>query len=207
MLDVHAPERGIGGFRDFAIHLLTITIGLLIALALENAAEALHHRHDRKEAEALIRQEIASNRDDIKQGEAQFKTEMDGMNRVMQTLEAMSQGQPGKLQESDFLFHQAPIQDSAWRTASTTGVVNYMPYEEVQRFSDAYKEQDQLEAIEKQTLDDYLQLIPVLSHHEGKYTPELAKQALPLAQHVVAHLYGMYYIGEGTVGSYDTALK
>lgn len=50
MLDVHAPEHPIGGPRDFLVHLLTITVGLLIALGLENSVEALHHRHQRKEA-------------------------------------------------------------------------------------------------------------------------------------------------------------
>ena len=37
MLDVHTPEHRIGGVRDFLLHILTITVGLLIALALENA--------------------------------------------------------------------------------------------------------------------------------------------------------------------------
>ena len=40
MLDVHAPEHGIHGMRDFFVHLLTITAGLLIALALEAGVEA-----------------------------------------------------------------------------------------------------------------------------------------------------------------------
>ena len=207
MLDVHAPEHGIGGVRDFFIHLLTITVGLLIALGLENAAEAMHHRHDRKEAEALIRQEIAANRKVIVDGEAEFKTELDGMTRVLHTLDDMAQGQPGMLEEKDFQFHQAPMQDSAWRTASSTGVLSYMRYEEVQRFSDAYKEQDQLDAMEQLTLEDYLELMPLLSHFGGKITPERAKEALPYARRAVAHLNGMYFIGKGTYGSYTDALK
>ena len=42
MLDVHVPEHGIHRFRDFFLHLFTITIGLLIALGLEASVEALH---------------------------------------------------------------------------------------------------------------------------------------------------------------------
>lgn len=37
MLDVHVPEHGIHGFRDFFLHLFTITIGLLMLLALKPA--------------------------------------------------------------------------------------------------------------------------------------------------------------------------
>ncbi len=40
MLDVHPPHQPVHGWRDFLIHLLTITVGLLIALGLEAVAES-----------------------------------------------------------------------------------------------------------------------------------------------------------------------
>jgi len=207
MLDVHAPQHTPNGLRDFFIHLLTITAGLLIALGLEAGVEAFHHRHQRLEAEAMIRDEIKSNDEKIEQGEAQFKEELDGMNRVLQALDTLSQGKTLPLQEKDFVFHQSPMQDAAWRTAASTGVLSYMDYGKVERFSEAYKEQDQLETMEKQTLDDYLMLIPILSHHVKDMDPERAKQALVYARQAVAHLNGMYFIGLGTVGSYKQALQ
>ena len=39
MLDVHPPHEKMHGFKDFLLHLFTITIGLLIALGLEGYAE------------------------------------------------------------------------------------------------------------------------------------------------------------------------
>jgi len=207
MLDVHAPHHTPNGVRDFAIHLLTITAGLLIALGLEAAVEAGHHHHQRKEAEAMIRQEIKSNGEMIEQGQSQFKEELDAMNRVLQTVESLTQGKPGTLEEKDFVFHQAPMQDAAWRTAASTGVLSYMDYAQVERFSDAYKEQDQLDAMEKQTLDDYLMLMPILTHHGKDMDPERAKQALVFARQAVAHLNGMYFIAIGTLGSYKQALQ
>ncbi|HEY1741634.1 MAG TPA: hypothetical protein VGG18_00605 [Granulicella sp.] len=208
MLDVHAPEHGIHGVRDFFIHLLTITVGLFIALTLEAGVEALHHRHERKEAEAMIRQELMDNRERIQQNAARIKTEIAGMTKVLQALEALSQGQPpGAIEDKDFDFGEGPIQDSAWRTASSTGALSYMEYAEVERFSDAHKEQDQLEAMEQQTLDDYLQLGAVLVPHGVNVSPERAKEALPYARHAIAHLRGMYSLGIGTLGSYEEALK
>jgi len=47
MLDVHPPHQSAHTWRDFLIHIATICIGLLIAIALEQAVEALHHRHER----------------------------------------------------------------------------------------------------------------------------------------------------------------
>jgi hypothetical protein len=207
MLDVHAPEHGISGVRDFAIHLLTITVGLLIALGLESAAEAMHHRHERREAEAMIRQEITTNGHKIEDSRVQFEEERDGMNRVVDSLEAVSEGKPLTLQEKDFVFHQSPMQDSAWRTASSTGALSYMEYQQVEKFSDAYKEQDDLEAMEKLTLEDYLQLIPILEHHAKEMDAARAKDALVYARRAVAHLNGMYFIAIGTMGSYHDALQ
>jgi len=207
MLDVHAPQHTPNGVRDFLIHLLTITAGLLIALGLEASVEAMHHRHQRIEAEAVIRDEIKSNAEKIDQDTPGFKEEMAGMNRVLQALESMSQGKPGTLDEKDFVFHQAPMQDAAWRTAASTGVLSYMDYAKVERFSEAYKEQDQLEAMEKQTLEDYLLLMPILVHHGKDMDADRAKQALVYARQAVAHLNGMYFIGIGTMGTYHEALQ
>ena len=210
MLDVHAPEHGIHGVRDFAIHLLTITVGLLIALGLEASVEAMHHRHQRKEAEAMIRQEIQDNRKVLMDNSAGLKAEIAGMTKVLEALEVLSAGQKlpeGTVKEEDLQFREGPMQDSAWRTASSTGVLSYMDYDEVEKFSGAYKEQDQLQAMEELALNDYLQLVPVLAHHSKDMTPERAKDALPFARNAMGHLSGMYFIGVGTLGTYKEALK
>jgi hypothetical protein len=59
--DVHAPHEKMRGFKDFSLHLFTITIGLLIALSLEGCVEWQHHRHLVHEAEAGLRGEIKQN--------------------------------------------------------------------------------------------------------------------------------------------------
>jgi len=208
MLDVHAPEHGINGARDFFIHLLTITAGLLIAIALEQSVEALHHRHQRKEAEELIRQEIRGNRTALQENEKGLTAELNGMKDALKILDGISNGQSGTLQQNQLQFREGPMQDSAWRTASTTGVLSYMDYDEVQRFSDAYKEQDELQAMAQLTINDYLELVPVLQGSTGGVVDEAhAKIALPYARSAMGHLSGMYFIGIGTMGAYDSALK
>jgi len=209
MLDVHPPEHGIHGTRDFFLHLFTITIGLLIALGLEAGVEAVHHRHQREEAETLVRREIQNNLNKLQDGAPQAIAELHQMSRVLQTLEARAQSQPGALNEKDFVFHEAPIQDAAWRTAASTGALTLMNYAEVERFSDAYKEQALLQTMEEQALDDYLELVPILANHgkEGVVSPETASAAIPFARRVVAHLSGMLDVGAGTIGTYQAALK
>ena len=61
MIEVHPPTEPVHGWRDFLVHLLTITIGLVIALSLEGCVEWRHHRHLVHEAEASLQREIESN--------------------------------------------------------------------------------------------------------------------------------------------------
>src|SRR2546423_7880667 len=65
VLDVHPPHETVHGWRDFFVHLFTITIGLLIALSLEGCVEWRHHRHLVHEAETSLREEIRGNSEHI----------------------------------------------------------------------------------------------------------------------------------------------
>ena len=63
MLDVHPPHAPTHTWRDFLIHIATICVGLLIAIALEQSIEALHHHHQREELIADFRGECQRNID------------------------------------------------------------------------------------------------------------------------------------------------
>jgi len=62
MLDVHPPHTPTHTWRDFLLHIATIVVGLIIAVALEQAVEALHHRNERVALEADLRAEAVNNR-------------------------------------------------------------------------------------------------------------------------------------------------
>ena len=65
-LDVHAPHHPIGGWKDFLIHLVTISIGLLIAVGIEGCVE-LHREHKLvREARETMREEIQHNSDEMR---------------------------------------------------------------------------------------------------------------------------------------------
>jgi hypothetical protein len=209
MLDVHAPEHGIHGFRDFFIHLLTITVGLLIALGLENAAEAMHHRHQRIEAEETIRRELKENQDSLVKAQGDIRLEIKNMVRVLDFLEARSKGEPGDATGLTLGFHEGPLQDAAWRTASSTGVLNYMDYAQVEKYAVAYKEQDQFELMEQEALDEFLQLdsFVVRGFDPKTLSADDVKAALPEVRKALAHLGGMMDVSRGAVQADESALK
>jgi hypothetical protein len=51
VIDVHPPHGGMHTWKDFWIHLGTITLGLLIAISLEQSVEWLHHLNQRHQLE------------------------------------------------------------------------------------------------------------------------------------------------------------
>lgn len=66
MLDVHAPHESIHTWKDFCVHIATITVGLLIAIGLEQVVEAIHHLHQREFLEDQMFHEAEANLQVIK---------------------------------------------------------------------------------------------------------------------------------------------
>ena len=63
MFDVHAPHAAVHTWKDFFVHIATITIGLLIAIALEQCVESLHHIHQRHQLQRDLLEEARRNGD------------------------------------------------------------------------------------------------------------------------------------------------
>ena len=61
MLDVHPPHSPTHTWKDFFIHIATITVGLLIAVGLEQTVEYFHHRHQRHQLEEQVHAEAEHN--------------------------------------------------------------------------------------------------------------------------------------------------
>jgi hypothetical protein len=140
-LDVHPPHQSIHTWRDFFIHLITITIGLFIALSLEAAVEWLNHRHLVREARASIRREIEEN---LKLAAADLTSVQQDQARIekdIQQLVALRGG--AKLEHVSLQYHLEwqGLSDSAWHTAQSTGAINYMDYRSAQALTGVYLQQ------------------------------------------------------------------
>lgn len=208
MLDVHAPHETIHGFRDFLLHLLTITVGLLIALGLENAAEALHHRHQRQEADELIRQEIRDNQKEITGIRAAIVTEQKNLIGALEFLTARKENRPYDIRPLSLSYSQNPLSNTGWNTASATGALSLMSYEHVQRYAGAYQMQQEFVDLEKLSLMDFLQLQSYVAYKfdPEKMTPAQAEAAMPDVRRAMAHLVATDQIGQQLLVDYGTAL-
>ena len=137
-MEVHPPDHPIHTKKDFFLHLFTITIGLLIALTLEGLVEYMHHRHIVAEARENIRREIQDDHKAAQEDLKLLKENIDRESANIETIHLLSKHpkdfKGGVQNHMDF----DSMDQSAWRTARDTGALAYMPYDEVQRYSDMY---------------------------------------------------------------------
>ncbi len=183
-MDIHAPMEPIRSWRDIALHLGIITIGLLIALSLEGMVEYVHHRHLLNEARANIRQELEDNHQAAQDDLALLQKNIEREQANIRTLHALMQDPKhfrGSI-ENTFSFNS--MDDAAWRTARDTGALSYMPYNEVQRYSDLYMIEDLVNTTAITIAQrDYLALAPTREGYDfdslppGEFTQMLRDNA------------------------------
>lgn len=208
MLDVHPPHEPVHGIRDFLLHLLTITVGLLIALGLEAAVEWRHHVHLRHEAEENIRREIRDNQKDLRDVLNSVPGEQTNFKTLAAFLQAHAAGQPAEIHSVNIAVQLVTPQDASWQTAGATGALAYMGYGEVQKFAVVYQLQKKLDAVQDTTLQPIITLLAAMS---GGDPSHLSKQESTAAAtqvlEVMAHIETMRELAVDLNKKYDEALK
>lgn len=175
---MHPPHESAHSFRDIAIHLGIITVGLLIALSLEGVVEWRHHRHLVHQAEDALRGEIASNAkdlpsalDDVKKQDAELDHDVETLHYVM------SHGAFPKSGSMSINFHIRTFDNVAWKTAQSTGALSYMTYDEAQKYADVYTTQDELQDAEKQGARDAIMCLASIDLTDDGPAPSKAEAA------------------------------
>ena len=208
MLDIHPPQHAIHGVRDFLLHLLTITVGLLIALGLENAVEALHHRNLRKEAQIILHQEIQNNQTKLSGMLKGSAATRDNITRALQYIQDRRDGKTGNAAGITFAFSSGPLASAGWKTALATGTLSLMEPPEVQRYAGAYQEQQLFEDAQARALEHIERLGSYVTNADpAKISVRDLTEALPDVRAVIADLSAMQDIGRGTLEAYGRILE
>ena len=151
MLDVHAPHKPMHQFREILIHLVTITIGLLIATQIESCVEWRHHVHLAAEARASLRTEIEGNLKSMKDSLPVLRQDEKAVTESLNFLDQVLQHNPKAARKAaprdatlSASCHMVGLSDTAWKTAQDTGALGYMPYEEAGYYAVFYRTQNEL---------------------------------------------------------------
>jgi len=144
-VDVHPPHQPIHTWRDFFIHLITITIGLLIALSLEGLVEMVHHHNLVNEARADLRSEMMSNHTRVAGNLAEVRADEARIGDDIKMLRAIQAGRKLKSSSSlTYAFRWNSLGNSAWKTAASSGALIYLDFESARDMAEVYSMQDDL---------------------------------------------------------------
>jgi hypothetical protein len=179
-LDVHAPHHPIGGWKDFLVHLLTITVGLLIAVGIEGCVE-LHREHKLvREARETMREEIQHNFNEMKEAEGKLDQQAEAIKKNIAVLTRILENPKDKAAQNASInadFSTIGLRDTAWKTAQTTGALSFMPYAEAQRYSDVYGSQKDFLDQQDKILEDEAQFLGVIAKTNFGHKDITAEQA------------------------------
>jgi hypothetical protein len=141
-VEIHPPHAPIHTFKDFAIQLVTITAGVLIALSVEGVREWSHYRTLVSEAREMIGREIADNKKEVQgilNGIAERRT---NLNSAILLADQMLAKKEPTVHEINLNFELADLGTASWQTAERTGALGHMDYAEVQKYSRIYSHQE-----------------------------------------------------------------
>ncbi|AFL86375.1 hypothetical protein Terro_0023 [Terriglobus roseus DSM 18391] len=136
-MEVHVPEHPIHTWREFFTHIGIVTIGLLIAIAMEQSVEMAHHRHQRSELREALHQDGERTVEDTDRLLQNQRSRMAWLNaRMTQVRAAIRSHQPlpaaAAAGFADFDLPDMP----AWHAARASGLLERLPQDDVRAWSE-----------------------------------------------------------------------
>jgi hypothetical protein len=206
VLDVHPPHEPVHGWRDFLLHILTITIGLLIALGLEGCVEWQHHRHLVHEAEASLHAEIEGNANGLQGVLNDVHKQQADLKHDVEVLDDMIKNPKSHIHKNmSISFRSVKFDDVSWKTAQSTGALSYMSYDTAAKYASIYSLQEELEKAQMQgTRDTVISIGPILN------VPDTTDPTPSEAQFIKEHIeivQGQLILIESLVTGLDAEYK
>ena len=152
-MEIHAPEQPIHTWRDVALHLGIVTIGILIALGLESLVESRHHQALAREARENIESEIRDNRGEVASFLKYVPDSRKEIDTALQFTGKLLARQPihGSL---NLTLHRSDLSETSWTTAQAIGALSYMGYAEVKKYGAIYTLQSELNSEQTRSFHD-----------------------------------------------------
>lgn len=154
-----------------------------LPLALSRPSSTFHHHHQAHEARQLILAETALNRQHIV---SQLSIVESHERWLMQDLATIEHLRAHKLLPNDpfrYLRWADKFSTSAWVTAQTSGITNYLPRKEVIAWEASYRTENQIDEYSVAAKANLVRAISVLNSADG---PQHLTGAQFLAQEKVA---------------------
>ncbi len=175
MIDVHPPEGPTHSLKDFAIHILAVTIGILIALGLEGVRESWHEHKAVNEARESFLGELRVDQTQldtdlatVREAHAQLDQIVSDFSRLSRTPDELAK-RVDSLSPGFYFFRT-----TAWESSVASGVLSHMKTDELNRFVNAYLSVKNYQDISRTTVPE---LVGVKSYFESRHSFSVADEA------------------------------
>ena len=175
-MEIHAPIGPTHSFKDFAVHILIVTIGILIALGLEGARESWKESKAVSEARRSLDAELHLNRDQLRLEREQVDEANRDLDRLLANLPQLAKN-PAELkaQVLKVPFGSYFFRTTAWDSALASGVLAHMEVDEVHLFDEAYLGVKNYQDVQKSTIPDWISLQAYFGSHPAYTAAELVE--------------------------------
>jgi hypothetical protein len=164
-------ERGATAARRFLFEIVTITVGVLIALSFDGIADWRRERRLVREARENLQAELRGNKDQLERmldgiptKRAQIQATHALATKVMKVVrERGVEAARAAITSEEFYINvsHADLGESSRATAEQTGAFAHMPYQEVQRYAYVYGSQRTFLQIQERLFLQFAQVLPV----------------------------------------------
>ena len=192
--------------RAYLIDLLTITVGVLIALSLEGLREWIQDRRVVATAAAAIERELSDNLEEIRIITATSDNRRGQIAQALRFANEMIETETSMITQLDLGFEIAEVSSASFETAARNGALALMDYEQARAYSRAYEVQEMFAEHQSRTLSELEGAAAMLSADPYGALPGDIQR---FREHVLA-LVGMLAIegqlAEMLIGSYRDAM-
>jgi len=174
-MDIEGPHKPIESLKDFLLHLLTITIGILIALTLEAVVHRHHERAIVAEAVTSLDAEIANNTTKVSKHRDELTQLADGLTQLQTQIKARRAGAKWTDTQIDIYPPVTLLSATAWEAASATQAVSLMGFKDAQRYAPIYSLQRAFSTYQDKSLDVWLDAFSAAEDDKDMSSVELAE--------------------------------
>jgi hypothetical protein len=173
-MEIHGPEGPANSFKDFLIHIVIVTIGILIALGLEGIRETIYVRRVVRDARENFHVELVGNRRNLDRELKNDSEMLAQLDRIIADLPKLRKApaefraRVAKLYPSGYFFSS-----SRWESALSTGALGHMSVDEVNQYAEVNFLVHAYTALESQTNTDWEHLEAFFGANENPTPPEI----------------------------------
>jgi hypothetical protein len=173
-MEIHGPEGPTNSFKDFAIHIVIVTIGILIALGLEGIRETIYVHRVVRDARENFRVELEGNRSNLDKELRNDSTTLAQIDQIVADLPSLRKDpaqftqRVAELKPSGYFFSS-----SRWESALSTGALGHMSVDEVNRYAEVNFLVHTYTGLESRASVDWDQLEAFFSAHQNPTPVEL----------------------------------